>query len=184
MDLIKAKNPYYQCISRRFLPQAACSREHADALQIDYLTALILLKFKRLFSQSTCRYDKSINNNSENNSTRTKTETRLRTELKQIKLKEMRSYEKYKNSLLSNEEYRKKKTDFCLRKNEIYQILEQMNCQETPSEKEEDSAEQVRKLANVWIKNIYFYDKNRIEIVFHLHDGIVTKARNKLLAEI
>lgn len=151
MDLIQGKEPYYQCTSRRFIPNAKCSKEHAECKVLENCIQTILSIYQSVFYSDV---------DTQRIVPRTETTDKaMRGEIKQIQLKEAKLYNNYKNNLLCKDEY--------LRKKEILrekQLTHQWKNRTLIQTKEKDT------FIPSFIIAIYFYGAKQIEVVISRRD--------------
>lgn len=159
MDLIQAKCPYYQCSSHRFIPNAKCSREHADGKSVEDIVHLVLhnvnlLSIAKDSKQCYRLQDWELKGKHERDVSKT---------LKQIQQKEVKLYEDYKNMGLCREEYICRKENYRIQKEELQKKGNLLNRERDITMMNHTSREH-QQLTSM-IKVVYFYDALHLEIV-------------------
>lgn len=151
MDLIQGKNPYYQCTSRRFIPDTKCTHEHVLCKVIEGSVLTFLSVYQNVFCSDDAiqRIDPKTKS----------TDSDVERARKQIQLKEAKLYNNYKNKLLGQEEYLRKKE--LQRKKQYIHSCDSITLALT---------EEKNPSINYLIKAIYFYDAKHMEIVISKKD--------------
>ncbi len=172
MDLIKSNHPYYKCATHRFLAGSKCSGDHADAGALedicDCLETLIC---------GICLPDrrKVPDGNSCGNLHSAGQSKKLRAQLNRIRDQERKLYERYKENLLTQEEYVRQKELCCLKRSEAENRPEAIDTGivlpdtgqrgEMRSLPKPEQDGEVQHIPGPVIKAVYFYDKSHMEIV-------------------
>lgn len=169
MDLIKGKNYYYKCISRRYIINARCSCDHAIASVLEDIMISSIQQLGKLFLTNTDKYTKCIQKKDYDLINLEEKIKDIIDVLKRLKIQEAKVYEKYRNGSIKMDEYVFNKQKIIVGKKEnlkeIVQLEGKMQYQE--NRKGENKSEE---LVSSMIETIYFYDSNHIEIVCKFAD--------------
>ena len=144
MDLIKGKNYYYKCISRRFIINSLCSCDHAIVSVLEDIIISSIQQLGKLFLTNPDKYTKCIqktNLDVINSDEKIKV---MKDVIKRLKLQEARDYEKYRNGLMKMNEYVFNKQKIKVGKKEKLKEIEQLKgkIQYQENEKEENKTEE------------------------------------------
>jgi hypothetical protein len=182
MDLIKTGNPYYKCISGRFLTETTCSKDHAVIREIEKLIRDIINSLEILFITNMKQYRKYPKYEEADTGILKK----LESELLYLKLQKAKIYENYYSHKLSLSEYQLRTVYYSdqIKRLELsvkqldYIIDNQLNLQgdikfnRIPDN--ENSQELKMKFYGSILTAVCFFDSCHIEIVFNLCDEFRT----------